>query len=234
MMSYRLNKFLAMLSAVAAVVLFATSGEPVVSFLRGTVLEAFLQSLGHPNSIAFNLSVGYLVSTFFWLLVVYFPARSHRNLIRENLRRSYQQFKESVIQILLWASIGTHGSEMPKELCDQKKFKSFFHADKQKHWYAALNGLQEEPDRMHELVLELEIFADEVGYVLNTVDIQDAKVHQFFKLLKQHIYRLNHSNIYTYDQAKYVGQFLWEVLALWSPVEGYEDKDIIQETINRL
>lgn len=233
-MPHRLNRFLALLAAIAVVVMFASSGEPLVPFFRGTVLGTFMESLGHPNSIAFNLAVGYLVSTFFWILVVYLPDRSRRNLLRGNLRRSYQQFKEAVIQILLWSSIGTHDSELPRDLCDQKKFKSFFHANKQEHWYAALNGLQESPDRMHELVLELEIFADEVGYVLSTVDIQDAGVHQFFKLLKQHIYRLNHSNIYTYDQAKYVGQFLWEVLALWSPVEGYKEKDIIQETIDRL
>jgi hypothetical protein len=97
-----------------------------------------------------------------------------------------------------------------------------------------MNGLQGNEDRMRELVLELELFADEVAYVLNNVNIQDAQVHRFFKTLKENIYRLNHSNVYTDDQVKYVGRFLWSVLARWSFVEGQSEKDIIQETIAHL
>lgn len=52
---------------------FWGSAEPVVWFLRGTSIEPYLLAPHNGNSIVFNLSVGYLVSLFFWLLVVYFP-----------------------------------------------------------------------------------------------------------------------------------------------------------------
>lgn len=232
-MSRHINIALALLAIVATLVMFATSGEPVIPLLRNTRLEPLLQSIGRTNSIAFNLAVGYLVSGIFWLLVVYLPDRARRSVLRENLSRSYRRFKEAALQILLWSSIGVHDSRMPEELCDHRKFKEFFEANKSAHWYAAMNGLQGSEIRMRELVLELEIFADEVGYVLNNANIQDIKVHRLFKVLKENIYRL-HSNVHTDEQVKYVGRFLWEVLARWSFVDGQSENDIIQETIERL
>ena len=230
-MSRSLNIALAIMAAVAVVVMFVASGEPVAFFLRGTPLEGFLLALGRTNTIAFNLAVGYLVSALFWLLVVYLPEHSRRRLLRENLSRRYQDFKESVLQILLWCSVGTHDSRLPEELCDHRRFKEFFGSDDSRNWYAAMNGLQSNDDRMHELVLEIEVFADEIAYVLNNVNIQNARVHRLFKTLKENIYRLNHSTVYTADQVKYVGHFLWGVLARWSFVDGQREEDIIEETI---
>lgn len=233
-MHRRLTTTLAALSVVASVVMFATSGEAVVPVLRGTSVAPVLLALGWPNTIAFNLSVGYLVSVFFWLLVVFLPERSRRRLLRENLNRAYQHFKESVLQILLWSSIGTHDSRLPKELCDHRKFIEYFGADQSKPWYAVLNGLQGSELRRQELVLELEVFSDEVAYVLNNVNIHDERVHRLFKVLKENIYRLNHSQADTYDHVKDLGRFLWGVFARWNFVDGQRETDVIQETIERL
>lgn len=233
-MSRKLNIGIAVLAVLAVLVMFVSSGEPVVFFLRGTSLERSLVALGRPNAIAFNLAVGYLVSALFWSLVVYLPERSRRSVLLDNLSRRYKSFRRSVLQILLWSSIGTHDSQMPDELSDHRRFKEYFKADQSSKWYAAMNGLQEDPDRMHELLLELEIFADEIAYVLNNANISDPQIHRFFKTLKENIYRLNHSTVYTYDQVKYVGQFLWSVLARWSFIDGQLEDDIIQTTIDRL
>lgn len=233
-MSRKLSLTIAILAMAALAVLVATSGEPPLRFLRHTALADRLRALSHPNVIAFNLAAGYLASAFFWFLVVYLPERSRRQVLRLNFDRSYRQFKEATVRILLWASIGTHDSELADKLCDPHQFKAFFDSNKAEHWYAALNGLEAEPIRMGELILELEIFADEVGYVLNAVAIQDANVHRILKMLKEHVYRLNHSTMYTSDQVKYVGQFLWEVLAHWNFIEGYRERDYIQDAIDSL
>ena len=222
------------LALVAAFGTFSGSTEPVVGFLRGTPIEPYLLALHNGNPIVFNLSVGYLVSLFFWLLVVYFPERSRRLILRDNLSRRYQDFRESTIQILLWASIGTHDSGLPKELCDHRRFKEFFDENAKEHWYAALNGLQGNKDRIDELLLELELFASEVSYVLNNVNIQDPKVHSFFKRLSENIYRLKNSTVYSYDQVKYLGNFLWVIHARWSIIDGQLEDDVIHEMIDAL
>jgi hypothetical protein len=233
-MSRHVNVTIAALAAVAVVVMFESSGEPVIPVLRGTSVEPLLLGLGSANSIAFNLSVGYLVSALFWLLVVFIPERSRKRLLRDNLNRAYQAFKESVLQILLWSSIGTHDSRLPEELCDHRKFKEFFGAEESTRWYAAMNGLQGSELRMHELLLELEIFAEEVAYVLNSVSIEDEKVHRLFKVLKENIYRLNHWNADTYEHVKSLGRFLWGIFARWDFVDGQRETDVVQETIDRL
>lgn len=213
---------------------FSGSTEPVVGLLRDTAIEPYLLALHNGNSIVFNLSVGYLVSLFFWLLVVYLPDRTRRQILRDNLSRRYQDFRESTIQTLLWASIGAHDSRLPNELCDHRKFKEFFDEDNKKHWYAALNGLQGDKDRVDELLLELELFAGEVSYVLNNVHIQDPKVHSFFKRLSENIYRLKNSTVYSYDQVKYLGNFLWTIHARWSIIDGQLENDVIQDMIDAL
>jgi hypothetical protein len=209
-----------LLTLLAIYGLFSGSSEPIVGPLKGTWLERHLYALHNGNSIVFNLSVGYLVSVFFWLLVVYFPERTRRRVLRDNLSRRYHQFKEDTLQILLWSSIGTHDSTLPGELCDHRRFREFFDANEKQHWYAARNGLQGDKARLSDLLLELELLATEVGYVLNNVSIEDPKVHSFFKRLQEHMYRLRNASVYSYDPVKYLGTFLWEIHARWSIITG--------------
>lgn len=96
--------FLIVLSFLATFGLFSGASEPVITPLRGTWIEPILHSLHVGNAILFNLCVAYLGSFFFWLLVVQYPEFKRRKLLRNNLSRQYKQFKESVIQVLLWAS----------------------------------------------------------------------------------------------------------------------------------
>ena len=223
------------LLAVAAVFgMFSGSTETVMPLLRGSVIEPALHALHNGNSIVFNLSVGYLSSFIFWLLVVQYPETKRRALLRDNLARQYQYFKESVIQILLWSSVGTYDSDLPKQLCDHVKFKEFFNDNNKKQWYAASNGLQNEKHRMHDLLFELELLASEVTYVLNNVPIKDAQVHRSLKLLNENIFRLKNSSVYSDDQVKYVGNFLWGILARWSFIDGQRQDDFIEEMIKKV
>lgn len=225
---------LLLFTLVAVFGMFSGSNEPIVEFLRGTSIEPYVLALHTGNSIVFNLSVGYLVSMFFWLLVVYFPESNRRLILRDNLNRRYQEFREDTIQVLLLSSIGIHDSQLPKELCDHRKFKEFFNMNRKERWYAALNGLQGNQDRINDLLLELELFSSEVSYVLSNVNIQDPKVHSFLKQLNENIYRLKNSSIHSSDQVKYLGNFLWGIHARWSIIDGQRENDVIQDTIDAL
>lgn len=229
------NQILAALALVAIFCMFSASGEPVIFALKGTPLDAPLVALGWQNAIIFNLSIGYLVTVFFWLLVVYLPEQARKKLLRENLRRRYQDFKEEVIQSMLWAAVGIHDSNLPKELADDHmRFKEFFNQDEKRLWHAVLNGIQGNEDRMRELSVALQMLSDEVVYVLNNVSIQDPSVHQFFKSLNENVYRINNSGADRYDQVKHVGGFLWGILARWNIIDGQREADVVQEMIDRL
>ncbi len=88
--------------------------------------------------------------------------------------------------------------------------------------------------RMHELTLAMKMFSDEVAYVLNNVPLDDPSVHRVFKRLNESIYRLNASEADLYDRVKYVGNFLWAILARWSIVNGQAEEDIIEKMIERI
>jgi hypothetical protein len=223
------------LAAIALVLSVASSGEPVVQPLRGTSVEPALLALGKQNSIVFNLSVGYLVSVMFWLLVVFLPERSRRRLLRSNLERAYRQFKESVLQILLWSSVGMHDSLLPRELCDYRKFTRFFSEEGgSASWYDVANGLQASELRRTELLLEFEIFAQELEYLLNNVNVEDERAHRLLRSLKESIFRLKHSPSDTYDHVKELGRFLWSIFAQWDAATGQLDRDIVQSAIDRI
>jgi hypothetical protein len=222
---------LSALAVVAFVGMFAFSGEPVVSFLKGTAAEPVLLSLGMPNTIAFNLCGGYLITVFFWWLVVFLPDRQRRRMLRRNLIRQYAEFRRRAIQICVWSAGLSLNTARIEELTDPVKFKEFFHGDR---WYDVANGLQESELRLNELQTEMEVFAQEVSYTLNTMVIQDDDVHGLLKRLHEQIFRLRHDATFTGDSAKYLSQFLWSVLANWSFVTGYTDDDPIKRRMEEL
>ena len=226
--------FLYFLALVAIFGIFSGSAEPVVSFLRGNKIESTLHALHNGNSIFFNLSVGFLSSFIFWLLVVQYPECKRRALLRDNLALQYQNFKESVIRIFLNCSNVSRDSEFQKSLSNHLEFKKFFSGNNWQNWYDVQNGLQDQIHHMHDLLFELELLASEVAYVLNNVSIQDPKVHHSLKFLNEHIFRLKNSSVYYNDPAKYVSNFLYGILARWSFNDGPRQDDYIKELIKKL
>ena len=59
-----------------------------------------LDSIGY-ESILHSLSVGFIVSSIFYFLVVYMPEYRRRNMVRERLKNQYIQFKMSCINTFL-------------------------------------------------------------------------------------------------------------------------------------
>lgn len=93
---------LGLLSAMAAVGVVAFSGEEVLRPLRGTQFEPLLHAMAIPNTIGFNLCIGFLTSVFFWWLVVYRPDVQRRRLLRAGLSSRYRDFKHNTIQQIVW------------------------------------------------------------------------------------------------------------------------------------
>ena len=70
MTEQRLKTALLLLTLAAIFGMFSGSHEPVIGILRDTSVGPVLRALHNGNSIVFNLSIGYLVSMLFWVLVV--------------------------------------------------------------------------------------------------------------------------------------------------------------------
>lgn len=221
-----------MLAAMATV---ATSGEPVPTLLRSTAFEPVLLSLGWQNSIVFNLSIGYLVSLFFWYLVVFRPEKNRREILRSSLQRTYSDVREQIVQILIWASGESHETKFVSHLSSNAKaFREYFSENSSSRWYAALNGMQGNPERLREMAYALDTLSNEVSYVLSTTQLQDERLHDFMKVLAENIRRLRYYESGDYDQVKYIGNFVWSLLANWSLISGQRNDDIVQSMIARI
>lgn len=221
---------LGVLSAAAAVGMIAFSGEEVFRPLQGTRFEPLLHAMAVPNTIGFNLCIGFLTSVFFWWLVVYRPDVQRRRLLRASLKSRYIAFKHNTIQQVVWCCGMSLNTDEIDELCNQKRFQQEFHG----RWDDVANALQEEPDRLRDILLELELLSLEMQYVLNNLAVQDAQLHGMFKRLSEHVYRLRNDDTFTSEQVKYVCQFLWTILAGWSFIDGYREDDVVERTLERI
>lgn len=74
---------------------------------------------------------------------------------------------------------------------------------------------------------------NEVGYVLNNVNIDDRDTFSFFKRLSQAVYKLKDSKP-EYDDVKQLSGFLWQLFAGWSFIDGYQKNDIVEMMIEKI
>lgn len=232
-MRYRTNETIAALSVAALVGMFVAGNEPVIAPLRGTAAESLLHSLHYENAILFNLCVGFLGGVIVWVLNVLIPERRVRSILRDNLRKQYQYFREDVIGVLLGAQ-GSYSAGLPAQLSDPKAFRDYYRGENQQRWYDALNYLQKNPERLSDVVAHMQTLSSEVEYLLHKISIDDEEVHAFFKRLSLHTHRLQRLSVYSYDEVKYLGGFIFEVLAAWSIISGYLETDPVAQMIEKI
>lgn|SRR5690606_4018845 len=72
---------------ISVIFVFISSEEEVATFLIGTPLERVFTGVLSGNTILFNLSMGIVVSSIFYLLVVFLPEKAKRRDIQPHLER---------------------------------------------------------------------------------------------------------------------------------------------------
>lgn len=219
------------LSITSILLVLKTSSEPVLDVFRNTWIEPWSQRFSTGNTILFNFSVGFLVSMVFYLLIVWFPDRRRKNLIKKNLGEQYQFFKKDTIQILLAACKTRYKKDLTKKLMEQVEFRNYFNEhvnESQVRWDIVMGGLD---DRLlKDLLVEFELLLREVTYVRNNVNIEDPNVFSFFQRLSQTVYRMKNTTL-EYEDVKLLLGFLWQLFAGWSFIDGYREDEIVSVMI---
>ncbi len=205
------------------------------SILVETWIDSFFRQFNTGNSIIFSLSIGFLVSVIFYLLVVWFPNKQRKNLMKRNFEEQYRSFKRGAIGILLTAC-KSYDYELSLKLLDPNEFSKFIRTpvddDPNNHkWYAIESGLDE--DHLKGLLVSLEIFMNEVAYVLNNIDINEPEAFAFFKRLSQAVYQLKNSTL-GYDEFKPLESFILQILGGYDFATGRRDYDIVKKMIDKM
>ncbi len=200
------------------------------------------------NSILFNLAVGYVISFIFYIMVVALPENRKRRLFKKRLINRYRWFRQNVVDILMnsyedYRRKYDHENKLKyfgdqrgliEGLVDYKKFRDFFRENHHQNWYAVLNGLQYEKRFISDLYVEFRLLSDEIFYVLHNVNMDDDQVSSFFHNFFSHTYRLKETSVFSEDQAKYFGGFLWEIMAQFSIIDDNREKDPFMVAINQI
>lgn len=84
-MKYIERKLIWVLLAVSTFLLFKSSDESVISLIEDTALAPAFHQFTNGNSIIFNLSVGYIVSLMFYVIVVVIPEYRERQSLKTSL-----------------------------------------------------------------------------------------------------------------------------------------------------
>jgi hypothetical protein len=186
------------------------------------------------HKIIYDLAVGALVSLFFYWLVVRLPDYQRRQRLKRGLEKQYRSFRLDCIKIMMMAADGSYLAGVPETLLEQDKFRAYFKVyvtqDKER-WHEFQNNINEY--QLRELLTRMEIFRDELTFVLNNTDIPKDEPFEFLTRLSAVIYSMKDVSV-GYDELKPLTGFLWNVFAGWDWSTGYRKEDIVKKMINQI
>ena len=230
----KLDLLLAVVAVLCIWAMFSASSDPVVSWLQGSPVAAAFQQFPTGNEVAFNLAAGVIAALFTYYLLVRLPEYERNNRIKKHLLSTYSQFKESVIAIFLGSVDGIYDPDEVESLCQQATFRAHFrqnYAPGQDKWDAVANNMNDFV--LRQIVLETEVLLGEFQHAIGAIDIKDPEVFAFMKRLSSALYRAKNWSS-DYDGTKEVLGFFWQILAGWSPVKGYSNREYVIDMLRRL
>jgi len=214
MLNRNLNIVLGII-AVASIVIGVVTFEP-------PILQKFANAI----------SIGILVSSIFYIIVVWLPDRARKNRIKRSLESHYRNFKKSLIsEFLIYTDSQDYGD--PESLLNKDEFKRYFKIrvnESQDRWAVYLTAIESNEYALRSLLVELEILRDELLFVLNNLEIHDENVFEFFKHFSQTIYMLKDTSG-EYDETKRLSQVLWLMFTGYTFSTGYKEPDLIDQMI---
>jgi len=190
-------------------------------------------------AVAANIIAGGLVSFFFYWLVVYVPEQRKRRVIKDSLLRMYRDIKQDILYQVVFASIKggrddlSADTETIARLMTPNGFKEAFQGGREANegFYAFENQMDEDAPEFRSIMLNLEMLAKQIEFVLHNYTIDRNELFNFFKRLELLLLSLRRSSP-GYDESKPLCRFVYELFAGWSIVEGYRGYDIIEKMIN--
>lgn len=231
-----LDLFLGVVGILSLAVLFLANEDP---WARNSVCDLIkicpmVTHAAALNKIAYDLAVAALISLIFYILVVRIPEWQKRQRYKKLLTRQYMNFRTGCISTMLLVADGSYGGDLPEKLLDQEKFQDYFNESStkdQSRWSHFCNNLDRAS--LRELLTQMEIFRDEIAFILNNVDIPSDEPLQFLRNLSSTIIGFRDATP-EYDDVKPFARFLWSIFTGFNFVDGYANRKIIEGMIEAI
>lgn len=160
----------------------------------------------------------------------------HKTTTKEHLRAQYRELREDLVKACLRAEEGSYSvdCELEEKLVDFIEFRSYFSGEGRNRWYSVLNGMQRDEKIIEDVFLLCELFSQQITVALGSVYTTNKEALGTLTRVAQHPRLLQRLDIYSADPVKYIGQFLFELLAMWSSVSGMMERDFVDDAIQSL
>ena len=83
---------------ISIILAIKSSNEPVIDLLKLTIIEKYLLQFSNANNFIWNVSIGFILSVIFYLIVVYFPDRQKK--------KDITPFIDSKCESIIFSSYG--------------------------------------------------------------------------------------------------------------------------------
>lgn len=160
----------------------------------------------------------------------------HKSTAKEHLRAQYQEWREDLVKSCLRAMEGSYATdyELEKKLVSFREFRRYFLEEDRDRWYAVLNGMQDDEKVIEDIFILGDLFSQQINVALGKIYTTNNDGLAVLTRVAQRPRLLQSLDIYSADLAKYVGNYLLAVLAMWSTVSGKMESDFIDDAIRSL
>ncbi|MEC6907950.1 hypothetical protein VXS04_09750 [Photobacterium piscicola] len=225
-----LNKCLLFLSFLCLFLVLKSSEEKLLLDSMNFIFQQF--EVG--NEIVFNLSCGMFISIWFYFLVVWLPEKKNKTRVKNHFIYQYAEFKRHLIMHIVGACKEPYESELLTDLMEPQTFKDYFKEKitvDQERWDVFLNNLNK--DRLIDILNEFEAFKEATFYLLSNVQVDDDEVFAFLHRINAISVTLKGISIDD-DSLKQLSRLLWEMLAGFNWVDGYQDYDYFDSMFRKI
>lgn len=212
------------------------SSKAVILFVSGIISGGAL-FIVDKTSPWYGVLQSFFAGFVFWIVFSFIPEVRQRNVVYTYVRNSYRRFRLNVATMLIDAGCFNNFVKV-EDVIAPEGFRAFFsQRDEAKHCdylERSTNAMRYCDGWIKDLKIEFGHFSDDVDYALNNLSTRDLHAVEALSFLKRRLSDITQKSCYVGDQMKYIDNFIWEIMGMWSDVKGELPSDWIADAIEAL
>ncbi|WP_134355646.1 hypothetical protein [Flavobacterium psychrophilum] len=190
-----------------------SSNEPVLDFLKNSTIKNYLFQFSNANNFIWDITIGFLISVIFYLLVVYLPEKQKKKDIEPFINSKCEGIIFSSYALIQEIISKSNTEYQYKTLTQQQLIEICKNVNPKEHFYHFHNG----PSNT---------FQNHLGYMINNSWLRIIKeVDEIMRLLPyidsgllRRIYKLSNNFLkYTANDLSVIEKLKNDNLESWSP-----------------
>jgi len=163
-------------------------------------------------------------------------AERHNQAAKLHLLAQYQEWREDLLHACLCAADNSYSVdyELEKKLVNFEEFRESFSGENINRWYKVLGGMQDNNSIIQDIILLSDLFSQQINTALGKINTENTTSLRILTRVSQESFRRKNLDLFSSDPVKYIGQYMFEILSMWSTVDGKLERDFIEDAITKL